>query len=107
MSEDPKPYKAKPKDAEMTIKFESSELRGKIPGELYERVLETSAAMGLSKTQTLLNALTRFVTENSQTRQNFLEEKSEEWGIPKHKVRAKILENYQQEGKKRTAKLDQ
>ena len=107
MSEDPKPHKAKTNgDKTSAVRFETSQIRGSIPKELYDRALETAASMGLTKTQTLINALNLFVAQNAQTRKDFLEEKAEELGMSKQKLKEQILESYKQEAKSKRANLE-
>lgn len=84
------------------VRFDSTELRGQIPRELYRRFLEVAGAQGMSKGQALLTAIASWVSQpgNQAMLDHFLSLQSEKYGQSRVEIRSKIFGAY-----KRTARL--
>ncbi len=83
-------------NGEDVVRFDLEEIRVSVPKELYRVLLEVGGAMGLSKKEVVMMALTRFVTdagvmglvERSQ------QLKSEKFGVSKVEIRSKVFGAY-------------
>jgi len=89
-------------DGEEVVRFDSVELRGQIPREMYRRFLEIAGAQGMTKGQALLTAIASWVSQpgNQAMLNHFLSLQSEKYNQSRVEVRAKIFGAY-----KKTARL--
>lgn len=89
-------------NGEEVIRFDSVELRGQIPREMYRRFLEIAGAQGMTKGQALLTAIASWVSQpgNQALLDHFLSLQSEKHGKSRVEIRSKIFGAY-----KKTARL--
>jgi hypothetical protein len=94
-------------DGEDVIRFDSVELRGQIPRELYRRFLEVAGVQGMSKGQGLVSAIACWVSQpgNQAMVDNFLALQSERYNLPRVRVRAKMFGAYKKVARLRSKNL--
>lgn len=94
-------------NGEEVVRFDSVELRGQIPRELYRRFLEVAGAQGLSKGQGLLIAIARWVSDsgNQALLDHFLTLQSEKYGKSRVEIRSKVFGMYKKTARARRRNL--
>jgi len=96
-------------DGEPVIRLDRTEFRGSVPRELYRQALLIGGAMGLSKSDILVVALTKFVSDpgHQAVKEATLQRKSEKFGISILDVISKIFGAYKAVGREKRARLVQ
>jgi hypothetical protein len=94
-------------DGEPVIRLDRTEFRGSVPRELYKQALLIGGSMGLSKSDILVVALTKFVSDSGHqaVKEATLQQKSEKFGISVLDVIAKIFGVYKALGREKRARL--
>ena len=96
-------------DDEPVIRLDRTVFRGSVPRELYRQALLIGGSMGLSKSDILVIALSRFVADpgNQALKEATLKGKSERFSIPVLDVITKIFGAYKAAGREKRARLSQ
>jgi hypothetical protein len=87
-------------DGDAAVRFDSVEIRGTLPRELYRHVLQAGAAQGLNKSEILKVALRNFVIESLPLTQHWQQSKSEKYDIPLPEVQSKSYGAYKDRSRK-------
>lgn len=89
------------------VRFDSVELRGQIPRELYRRFLEVAGAQGMTKGQAILTAIASWVSQpgNQALLDHFLSLQSEKYGKSRVEIRSKIFGMYKKTARARRKNL--
>jgi hypothetical protein len=96
-------------DGEPVIRLDRTEFRGSVPRELYRQALLIGGSMGLSKSDILVVALTKFVSDSGHqaVKEATIQRKSEKFGISALDVISKIFGAYKAVGREKRARLSQ
>jgi hypothetical protein len=91
------------------VRFESKEIRGDIPAEAYEVLLDIWGAKGLDKAGGIKDMVMRYITDlgNLQLVERSEQLKAEIFGISRREVRSKKKGFYKARGRERKVRLTQ
>jgi hypothetical protein len=94
-------------DGEPVIRLDRTEFRGSVPRELYRQALLIGGAMGLSKSDILVIALSRFVSDpgHQALKEATLQRKSEKFNLPVLDIISKIFGAYKAIGREKRSRL--
>lgn len=95
-------------NGEDVVRFDLEEIRVAIPKELYRLLLEAGGAMGLSKKEVVMMALTRFVTDAGVMRlvERSQQLKSEKFGVSRVEIRSKVFGAYKRVARAFKSRMD-
>lgn len=96
-------------DGNDVVRFDLVEIRGKVPRELYRRILEIGGSLGFNKSQVLLIALSHFANDQGyqESYRNFVETKSAYYGVEESTIRSKIFGAYKRKGREAKARFNE
>lgn len=89
------------------FRHDKEDMRAGVPRELYQEALLCGAALGLNKSDIVLFALQKLVSDRDiqQLKSNFIQRKAERWEVSEAEISDRVIEAYDSMARRKRERL--